>query len=78
MIEKQTTAIPKITNRFMSNILCVSNLISKNVRATTCTETNEYKLAMKRKKQLENTMTPEQIEQIEQSKEMARNWKVKK
>jgi hypothetical protein len=33
---------------------------------------------MKRKKQLENTMTPEQIEQIEQSKEMARNWKVKK
>ena len=62
----------------MSNILCVSNLISKNVRAITCTETNEYKLAMKRKKQLENTMTPEQIEQIEQSKEMARNWKVKK
>ena len=59
----------------MSNILCVSNLISKHVRATTCTETNEQKLAMKRKKQLENTMIPEQIEQ---SKEMARNWKVKK
>ena len=59
----------------MSNILCVSNFISKNVRAITCTETNEYKLAMKRKKQLENTMIPEQIEQ---SKEMARNWKVKK
>jgi hypothetical protein len=57
------------------DILCVSNLISKNVRATTCTETNEYKLAMKRKKQLEITMTPEQIEK---SKEMARNWKPKK